>query len=342
MAEIPESNNHDDSQGVEVMGKKEQRKKIREIVKSVVQKIEKNIPDILENVLDEYDLEDTSTKIDNLEKLVNNLNNELKDIIKEEAEKDRKKRDEMFEMLKNILQCVKGSNDELQGKLEDLTKNKHTLEQTITKQKQELANLKSQTQGFKREKDSLETKLKNGEEKWEKDLDSLNLKLKDLDSLENKCKQLEEEKLSLEEFKRTVANEKLLSLLDKILNNRALESFRKEFDILNKDAASIANLLKRVADEKVFVNSFYKSAEEYKKKHQEALLDEEIEFYNEINNYFDSEIFTSITKTVSEDEFDKTLHRGIDGQSKGELSEDKELLIPKCSVEDRKIKVKLK
>ena len=338
MAEIPESNNYDNSQGVEFMGKKERRKKI---VESVIQKIEKNIPDILESVLDEYDLEDTSTKIDNLEKLINNLKDELKNI-KKEAKKDREKGDEMFTMLKNILECIKGSNDELQGKLEELTKNKHMLNQTISKQQQELDNLKSQTQEFKGEKDSLETKLKDVEEKCKKDLDSLNLKLKDLDSLENKCKQLEEEKSFLKEFQKTVANEKLLSLLNKILNNRALESFRKEFNILDKNAESIANLLKRVADEKVFVNSFYKSVEEYKKENQEALLDEEIAFYKEVNNYFSNEIFTSITKTVSEEKFDKSLHRSIDGQSKGELSEDKALLIPKCSVEDRKIKVKLK
>jgi len=61
----------------------------------------------------------------------------------------------------------------------------------------------------------------------------------------------------------------------------------------------------------------------------------------QVSEYFKDEIFSPLSSTVLELEFDKRIHRGINGEFRGRLSKDRALLIPSCKVEDMKMVVKL-
>jgi len=71
------------------------------------------------------------------------------------------------------------------------------------------------------------------------------------------------------------------------------------------------------------------------------MKDEEIEFYEAINNYFDNEIIKNPTEKIIEEDFDKSKHRGIENEKNGKI-DNGIVLIPADIGNNDKIRVKLK
>ena len=307
-----------------------------------------------------------------LEKEKNNVESEK---TKAENELDRVK--EELEKLKTYKQSLETEKTKCENELQEtketldtLEKEKHSVESEKTEAKNELDRIKGELEKLNEDKQSLETEktkfeneLKATKERLEKEKQSIEFEKTEVkneldrikEELETEKRELEscqenlkvkdsylEELGGLEGFKEIVNDERFNRLFNALLNNPALKEFREKFQILDNSPKSVCEFVKFLKDDRTFVNSVYDYIVDYKKTNQNLMEDSEIEFYNAVNNYFQTEVFYNIDKYVSEDKFNKSYHRGINNELRGELSDDKLVLVPPCRVDDLKMKVKLK
>jgi chromosome segregation ATPase len=298
-------------------------------------KIEINNED-LKKVLDEICKKKYIKKLEDLEKKLEKNINSVNEKIDEKVES-------MFENIKaffvdsinnNLKKTLESVNSQLSSINEELTELKSVNSQlsSIREELTELKSVNSQLSSIREELAELKSKKISNLENENKNLQS---KLKE-------CKDEISELEKLREYKEVFEDEKLNNLLNAILKNNALVKFREDNNIKDISPKSIMNLVKFLKDERVFVNSIYNYILEYKRENQTEMSDEEIEFYNAVNDYFGKEVFFNIYKHVKEDKFDKSIHRGINGETRGELSDDKLVLIPSSNVDGIKMKVKMK
>jgi chromosome segregation ATPase len=313
-------------------------------------KIEINNED-LKKVLDEICKKKYIKKLEDLEE-------KLEKNIKSVNEEIDKKVESMFGNIKAFF--VDLINKNLKETLESVNSQLSSINEELTELKSDNKNLKETLESFniqlssmKKELAELKSKkisnLENENENLQKEIKSCKnevMKLKDdVKNLQSKLKECKNEISELEklrEYKEVFEDEKLNNLLNAILKNNALVKFREDNNIKDISPKSIMNLVKFLKDERVFVNSIYNYILEYKRENQTEMSDEEIEFYNAVNDYFGKEVFFNIYKHVKEDKFDKSIHRGINGETRGELSDDKLVLIPSSNVDGIKMKVKMK
>jgi len=317
----------------------EMNEKIDKINKKL-DSIEKNIEESCEKKKKkiENQLEETIKKIFDLEKKVDNVFEKLLKKVGDIISENLKKILEDISSDINSLKTQIGEIEELKNKLNQKEREIEDKEELIEKQNKKIEELEKKFDITKSEKEILESKLKEKEEKinkLQKEMKSYNEKISEL---ENKLTNLD----SLESFKNVFEGAEFKKLFEAVLKNPALEEFRKEYEILDNSPKSMFNFTKLLKNERVFVLSIYPYIVEYKKNHQKEMDEREIEFYNAINDYFDKEVFYKIEKKVNEDKFDKSYHRGINNELRGELSDDKLVLIPPCKIDDIKMKVKLK
>ena len=306
-------------------------KKVDDVFENLLKKIgdmiNKNIKKILEDI--SSDINSLKTQIGAIEELKNKLNQKEREV--EDKEELIEKQNKKIEELEKKFDITKSEREILEFKLKEK-------EKFIKEQNTKIEKLEENFVITKSEKEILESKLKEKEKminKLQKDMENYNKKISEL---ENKLTNLD----SLESFKNVFEEPKFRRLFEAVLKNPALEEFRKEYEILDNSPKSMFNFTKFLKNERVFVLSIYDYIVNYKKNHQEEMDEREIEFYNAINDYFDKEVFYKIEKKVNEDKFDKSYHRGINNELRGELSDDKLVLIPPCKIDDIKMKVKLK
>ena len=267
-----------------------------------------------------------------MEQDIQSLKNDKSSKLEEEKEKLKEEKISLQTKLENKEYEIKDLKDELNTKKDILQKK----EVDINNLESEISNLKKSKEEETIAKENIERELNDKNEEIE-NLKNYSQTLQNkLLEYENKIKELE----GLKEYKEAFEDEKLQNLLDTILNNETLIRFREENGIIDKSPKSILNLVKFLNDDSSFVNFIYDYIVEYKKENQTEMSDNEIAFYKAVNNYFNKDVFFNIYKRVQEDRFDKSIHRGIGGEIRAELSDDRLVLVP--SVNDSKMRVKVK
>ena len=282
---------------------KEMGKKIEEI-KSFM---EKNIVSILKN------LQKNNTKTDKI----------LEDI-KEELKGNSSKSNEILEYLKEDVKEAKKRADKAKEKLREEEQENKTL-------KKNLSDLKLEKEREENKSAELNIKVLSQEEKIKEVEKHLTNEKENSQKIEVKYKAFEEAFMS----------EKIIKLLEATLENKALEAYKNENSINDKSPKSILNLLLNLSTEQTFVKSYYDSLVEYKKSNQEEMTKEEVAFYEAINSYFDKEVINNPREIKVADSFDKSKHRGIEMENKGEI-DNGIILIPSDITNNDKIKVKMK
>jgi len=282
---------------------KEMGKKIEEI-KSFM---EKNIFSILQN------LQKNNTKTD-----------EILEDIKEELKGNSSKSNEILEYLKEDVKEAKKRADKAKEKLREEEQENKTL-------KKNLSDLKLEKEREENKSAELNIKVLSQEEKIKEVEKHLTNEKENSQKIEVKYKAFEEAFMS----------EKIIKLLEATLENQALEAYKNENSINDKSPKSILNLLLNLSTEQTFVKSYYDSLVEYKKSNQEEMTKEEVAFYEAINSYFDKEVINNPRETKVAGSFDKSKHRGIEMENKGEI-DNGIILIPSDITNNDKIKVKMK
>jgi len=227
--------------------------------------------------------------------------------------------------------------NQLKEKLDKLEDEKNGLEKDISLKEEEIETLNNTNTKFHKDNEIFKNKIETFQEE-KKNLES---KIKDLENSKEELNKLKE--IPIKEFQEVFMEDNLMKLLDSILKNPTLEQFRKEKKIIDKMPQSIFNLLVLLYSAREFVNGYYDYLVSYKKDNQEEMSNEEIKFYNEINNYFGKKVISNPTQRfVEEDKFDKAIHRSIDLRYRDvKLADDKIILIPADTVGHDKIKVKI-
>jgi chromosome segregation ATPase len=320
--------------------------KIEKEIELLENKIEKKIDDQVKRLKNSF-----KDKVDSLEnKIQNNVENDfktLKTFLEEDIKKRNKKEDEMLEWLKNIFSNTGKTLKELQNKVDEQSqkitelekkmtetegKNKQLLdsielkEKKITKQEEEIDRYKNDIKNIQDEKTQLKRYFDSCKEKNS--------------SLEEK---LEDEKKNLFDYKKVFENEKLLNLLNSILANPALSTYRKYKKIEDHSPQSLFNLISKLATSKVFIGSYYDDLVNYKKNNHSEMSEEEIKFYKAVNDYFGEEVI-DIPDSKRIEKFDKAKHIGM--KENGKLTMDGSnnaiILIPADTTNNDKMKVAVK
>lgn len=246
--------------------------------------------------------------------------------------------DDTNKKVDNILDFLKEKNKILEVDIKDLSeKNTHlqiknsSLSKEVNESNQKIDNLNIEIKDLK-------TTIQNLE--YEKDK-----QVKDIDKLRQDNNDIKEKYdknvKALKDFENIFYNEKLIKLLEAILNNSALQIYKDEIDIDGKNPKSIYNLLQRVLSPKLFIDSYYDSLKEYKKTYQNKMDDNEIKFYQVVNEYFSEEVILDFNKKIIDEDFDKSKHKGINNEKKGEIDSGI-VLIPADTINHDKVIVKLK
>jgi chromosome segregation ATPase len=300
--------------------------KLEKNIKSVNEKIDEKVESMFENIKAFF----VDSINNNLKKTLESVNSQLSSINEELTE---------LKSVNSQLSSIREELAELKSKkISNLENENKNLQKEINKKDILIIDLQKEIKSYKDEV----MKLKELTELKSKKISNLENENKNLQSILKECKNEISELEKLREYKEVFEDEKLNNLLNAILKNNALVKFREDNNIKDISPKSIMNLVKFLKDERVFVNSIYNYILEYKRENQTEMSDEEIEFYNAVNDYFGKEVFFNIYKHVKEDKFDKSIHRGINGETRGELSDDKLVLIPSSNVDGIKMKVKMK
>jgi len=215
---------------------------------------------------------------------------------------------------------------------------KNNAEEKLKGSKKENDALKSKEISLKTRLDESEKKSKKTEEreKAEKEKnEKLNVAKNDIES------QKEVLEKELNDFKSSFEKKEILNLLNAILECPALEAFRSAKGIKDKKPNSILSLILILNSPKVFIDSYYNYLLKYKQSNQEGITEDEINFYTAINQYFGNETIRDCKTTKVTGTFTKDIHRGIKGETGGEI-ENGIILIPGDVTGENKIKVKLK
>jgi len=202
----------------------------------------------------------------------------------------------------------------------------NSLKDETTKQ---IADLQLNYSNSQKEKEKIEDELNSLKDETTKQIADLQLNY-------SKCLK---EKEKIEDELNSLKDEKVLKLLRILLKNEALKSYKEKNDIKDESLKSLINLTKLLHSPKGFINSYLNDLREYKKENQTEMSDNEIEFYKAVNEYFGEDIIKDIYK-IEKSEFDKMKHRGINGETRGEISADGIVLIPTHG--DSKMRIKLK
>ncbi len=270
--------------------------------------------------------------------------------------KDKDKRfKELDENLSKKIDKIDSSIDSMFSYLKDDAKNARDEAKKAIDEKTEAENLSNKKfQDVQSEVSSLNTKnskldeeikeLRKSHKDKEADIATLKREKGETEeTLSKRTSELNSNKLKIETlqpFEDVFHEKKLAKLLRTILDNPALENYRDKESIKDTSAQSIFNLVKHLSSAKVFISSYYDNLVEYKKKNQDEMRDEETDFYEALNHYFGDEYIKSIQKKEDRG-FDKACHRGIKGESNGEI-DDGIILIPADTTNNDKIKVKIK
>jgi DNA repair exonuclease SbcCD ATPase subunit len=352
--------------------------KLEKNIKSVNEEIDKKVESMFENIKaffvdlinknSKKTLESVNIQLSSIrEELAElksdnkNLKEALEESVKIQLSPMRKELTELKSDIRKELTELKSDNKNLKEALEESVKIQLSSmrEELAELKSKKISNLENENKNIQKEinkKDiliiDLQKEIKSYKDEVMKLKELTELKSKKISNLENENKNLQSklkeckdeisELEKLREYKEVFEDEKLNNLLNAILKNNALVKFREDNNIKDISPKSIMNLVKFLKDERVFVNSIYNYILEYKRENQTEMSDEEIEFYNAVNDYFGKEVFFNIYKHVKEDKFDKSIHRGINGETRGELSDDKLVLIPSSNVDGIKMKVKMK
>ena len=339
-------------------------KKIELLESSLKSKIESSENRVEEKVIS---LENTlKDNVDNLEKKItiletqiqNNSQNVVKllkddiensfkslnSFLEEDIKKREKREDEMLKWLKNIFLNTGETLKELQNKIDEQSQKIVELEKQITETEGENKQLLDSIEL----KDKEITKQEKKIDKYKNEIKSLQDDKAQLEKYFDSCKdknssleeKLEEEKENLLNYKEVFESEKLLNLLNSIINNPALSIYRKNKKIEDNSPKSLFNLISQLATPKVFVNSYYNDLVEYKKGNRSEMSEEEIKFYKAVNDYFGEDVIDiPVSKRI--DKFDKAKHIGM--KENGKLTMDRNdnaiILIPSDKTNNDKIRV---
>jgi len=291
--------------------------------------IEESVRDIVDEILDEK-LKSFETKI--AEKF-DNLNKNFK------SEEEFNRLNEENIILKEKLNSLTEDFNNLKDELNQYKTTIKNLEQNLYEKEEEIKEKNKKLEKLEKDFKSLQSyseKLEKERDNYKEEVINLKEQL-DICNSNFEKEKLEKNNLKLEVD--SVKSQKEFKLLKALLNNPALEQYREKYNIKNEDLISLFNLNRFLASPRVFVNSYYDYLVEYKKVNQSEMDDREIEFYKAVNEYFNEEIIKDIKK-FEEGSFDKSKHRGINNETRGEISDDKIVLIPTHL--DAKMRVKLK
>jgi len=245
----------------------------------------------------------------------------------DESQKSIKKiLDNNFEYSKNEVKESEKKKVEAEEKLKEKEKRVEELKVINKQQASEVTNFK----------DELAEKQKESK-KYEEALTKKSLLIKEK---EDEVKEINEELKELKSFESSIKTPKLMTLLNTLLENSALSTYRKKSAIVDDSSESIYNLLLKLSTGQIFVKSYYESLVEYKKENQKEMSSKEVVFYEAINSFFGEEIIENPSKTKIDGKFDKSKHRGINNEKEGTLDNGM-VLIPSDTTNNDKIKVKL-
>lgn len=289
------------------------------------------------------------TTLSTLESNVSSIDQELSSILpylKEEYRNSLKEKEEAnlnLNVKNEELKALQNNHNDLKIRYDNLQDEKSNLTNEVSKMKEENLSLLS----------SINTKEANISElsgkcsKLENEKASLEEEIKNtksvLDSKSIELEQKEQEIQNLKPFEDVFKSEKIMALLNALLNNKALKEYREKEGINDDSPRSIYNLIKKLDSGKLFINSYYESLVKYKqeKDNQNEMSSEETDFYLKINKYFDKELIINPESKKINGSFTKAEHRGIGGETSGDM-DDGIILIPSDSIGNDKIKVKLK
>jgi DNA repair exonuclease SbcCD ATPase subunit len=277
---------------------------------------------------------DSSTTIS---EILQYLQNEVKDIKGENSK--LKDSNTKLKIKTSNLETEKSGLEQAHSKLktekDDLDKIHSELDKAHSKLKDSNTKLKIKTSNLETEKSGLEQA--HSELKTEKDdLEQAHFELK------NENNALQDKVLSLSSWKLVFNNEKIVCLLEAILNCPALKQYCKDMKLTDSNIPqSVYNLLLKLGSAKLFIDSYYKSMVEYKKTNQEPpITDDEIKFYAAINNFFGEKVIKNHDQKQVQGSFDKAKHAGLNLEGQGSIV-DNAILIP-ADATGNQIKVKLR
>jgi len=322
------------------MAKKVKFKSLKKAIRSI---IEDSVREIVDEILDER-LQFLEAKIDEkFDNLDRNFKSEeefnrIKEensVLNERLSNLEKENREYKERLNNLEKNINNLKDELNQSrktIEDLNRKIREKEKELEEKNRDLEKLNQELEQLKIYSGELEKENRKNEEK----INNLNEELVNCNS--NLYKEKEEKEILKSEIDK-LKSQKEFKLLKALLNNPALKDYREKYNIKGEDLISLFNLNRFLSSPRVFINSYYDYLVEYKKANPYEMDDREIEFYKAVNEYFNEEVIKDIKK-FEEGSFDKTKHRGINNETRGEISDDKIVLIPTHL--DSKMRVKLK
>jgi len=307
-------------------------KKIKEIEENIQNYVKVKISDDIKNITKEF-----NEKIEKLQENYNQLQSTNNKKLTEKIDQLEKEKKELEEKHKNL----EITKTELNTKIGNLTQNLKQESGYKTKYEEVNKNyneLKTKIEEIQKSKDNLEKEKKELEEtnkRLQDDLKSKKEKLAECENQKNDLSPLLDYKKVFEE------DDKLMDLLDSLLKNPTLKEYKEKNEITDKTPKSIKNLLLKLSTPQIFINSYYEDLVKYKKENPTIMSDEEVRFYNAINNYFGDEIIIYPSTKTTDKSFSRSLHRGIDGETSGEI-DNGIILIPADKIDNEKIKVKLK
>jgi len=295
-------------------------KKLFKTSKKVQDNRQENLFDSIKSYIDENLIKPTKASVKTkFDSLTDTVSNEISSLSKQVS----KNQESTNEILNYFKEKVETAEKKKQKALESLKDSEYQISDLTSR----TSELDSKLKTVSLEKSSLESDKK--------------VLTKNLASESNKLKACNSEIKDLQSLKDTFMSDKVMNLLDSVLNNHTLAKYREENKIVGKDSNSILNLLLNLSNPQIFVKSYYKILVEFKKENQEVMGDDEVAFYEAINKYFGEEVIVNPSKKLEERSFDKKIHRGINLESIATIIE-KIILIPSDTTNNDKIKVKVK